>query len=87
MIVETFRNGDAVPVYRRLRDRGHQTVDGLRYHGSWVTRDLTRCYQIMECEDLNLLNQWMAIWNDVVALEVVPVTTSADAVAAIAPRL
>lgn len=87
MIVETFRGGDAVPVYRRFRDRGRLAPQGLRYVASWVTDDLRRCFQVMECDDAALLREWMAAWDDIVDFEVVPVVTSADAAAAVAPRL
>ena len=87
MIIESFRGGDPVPVYRRFRDRGRLAPEGLRYVSSWVTQDLTRCYQVMECEDRALLDQWMANWRDLVEFGVIPVQASADAAAAIAPRL
>ena len=87
MVIETFRDGDARPVYRRFRDQGRLAPEGLRYVSSWVTEDLRRCYQVMECEDAALLEQWMAQWRDLVDFEVVPVTTSAEAAAAIGPRL
>lgn len=87
MVIEHFRNGDAVPVYRRFRDQGRMAPDGLTYVASWVTTDLTRCYQLMECTDRTLLDEWMLRWTDLVSFEVVPVLTSAEAVAAIAPRL
>src|SRR2546427_9647703 len=60
VIVENFRGGDAVPVYRRFRDRGRLAPDGLRYHASWVTTDFRRCFQIMECDDQQLLQPWLA---------------------------
>jgi len=87
MIIENFRGGDAVSVYRRFRDRGRLAPDGLHYHGSWVTGDLRRCFQVMECDDRTLLEQWMANWRDLVEFGVIPVQASADAAAAIAPRL
>jgi hypothetical protein len=87
MVIETFRNGDPVPVYRRFRDRGRLMPEGIEYRGSWVTEDLRRCYQVMECDDLALLETWMANWSDVTDFEVIPVVTSADAAAAVAPRL
>jgi siroheme synthase len=40
----------------------------------------------MECENPELLEQWMASWRDLMEFEVIPVVTSADAVAAFAPR-
>ena len=87
MIVEHFRDGDAVPVYRRFRDHGRMAPDGLRYVDSWVTSDLRHGYQLMECDDAELLTQWMARWSDLVEFEVHPVMPSADAVAAVMPRL
>lgn len=87
MIVERFRGGDPVPVYRRFRDHGRLAPDGLRYVSSWVTNDLHRCFQIMECEDYQLLTQWMGRWDDLVEFEVFPVMSSAEAATAVAPRL
>ena len=86
MVVEHFK-GDPVPVYRRFRDRGRFAPDGLRYVNSWVTSDLQRCYQIMECDDRRLLEAWMNQWKDLVDFEVVPVVTSAEAASRIGPQL
>jgi len=79
MIIEHFRNGDASPVYDRFRRQGRLAPDGLTYVNSWVTSDLTRCYQVMECADRTLLDQWINAWHDLVDFEVHPVITSADA--------
>lgn len=87
MIIEQFRDGDAVPGYRRFRDKGRMAPEGLKYVASWVTADLTRCYQVMEADDPQLLALWMANWRDLVNFEVFPVVTSAEAAAAIEPRL
>ena len=87
MIVETFRDADARPVYRRFRDRGRLAPDGLHYVASWVGEDMARCFQVMECDDRALLDAWMAQWRDIVDFEVMPVMTSAAAAAAIAPEL
>ena len=87
MIIERFRNGDPVPVYQRFRERGRMAPDGLRYVGSWVTRDLAVCYQVMECDDRTLLEAWMENWKDLVDFEVVPVHTSSEAAEIVLPRL
>jgi len=81
MIIEHFRAGDPRPVYDRFRRRGRLAPDGLQYVSSWVTNDLSRCYQVMECGDRRLLDEWMAAWADLVEFEVHPVITSADAAA------
>jgi hypothetical protein len=78
---------DAAAVYRRFRERGRMAPDGLGYVSSWVTPDLTRCYQVMECDDRDLLERWMARWRDLIDFEVIPVLTSAQAVEQIAPHL
>jgi len=87
MLVEHFREGDPLPVYRRFRDRGRLAPEGLSYVSSWVTEDLRHCYQVMECADRALLDEWIARWADLVEFEVIPVVTSVEAAAAVAPRL
>jgi hypothetical protein len=87
MVIEHYRDGDAVPIYRRFRDRGRLAPDGLDYVASWVDDDLRICYQLMETDDRALLDRWIANWTDLVDFEVVPVITSADAAGRIAPRL
>ena len=87
MIIERFKNRDPVPVYRRFRDNGRMAPEGLAYVSSWVTEDMDRCYQVMECADRRILEEWMARWSDVTDFEVIPVVTSAQAVERIAPRL
>jgi len=84
MIIEHYRNGDAKAVYERFRTRGRLAPEGLRYVNSWVTADLAHCYQVMECDDRALLDQWVAAWSDIVEFEVHPVVTSAEAAAAVA---
>ena len=34
MVVETFRNQDAKPIYRRLREKGRMMPDGLKFISS-----------------------------------------------------
>jgi len=87
MIIERFRGGDPVPVYRRFRDQGRMAPEGLTYISSWVTGDLTTCYQVMETEDRALLDQWIAAWNDLTKFEVIPVITSAEASRRVNQRL
>ena len=87
LIIEHYKDGDAVRVYRRFRERGRMAPAGLAYGGSWVTEDLCHCYQIMECADRALLDRWMDAWRDIVDFEVVPVLTSTEAQRVIASRL
>jgi hypothetical protein len=87
MVVERFRDGDPVPVYRRFRDSGRLAPPGVSYVTSWVTLDLRSCFQVMETDDPQLLEEWMARWRDIVDFDVTPLMTSAEAAAAVASRL
>jgi hypothetical protein len=87
MVVEHFKNKDAVPVYRRFRDKGRMMPAGLIYVSSWVDQGLERCYQLMETDNRALLDEWMANWNDLMDFEVYPVIPSKEVVEKIAPRL
>ena len=79
MVVEHFRNGDPVPVYRRFRERGRMAPEGLTYVSSWVDETLSTCYQVMQTADRALLDDWMRRWSDLVEFEVHPVITSQEA--------
>jgi hypothetical protein len=79
MVVEHFKNNDAVPIYRRFHARGRLTPDGLVYVSSWIDHKLERCYQLMETHDRALLEDWMTKWWDLVDFEVYPVVTSQEA--------
>jgi hypothetical protein len=87
MLVEHFRNQDAVPVYRRFRDRGRLAPEGLQYLASWVDEKLECCFQLMETEERALLDEWLANWSDLVEFEVYPVISSKEAAEKISPRL
>jgi hypothetical protein len=54
---------------------------------SWVEANFDRCFQLMECEDARLLQQWVAFWGDLVEFEIVPVVASSETRAMIEPLL
>lgn len=81
LVIERYKNRDAQAVYRRFRERGRMAPDGLRYVVSWVETNYDRCFQVMECDDPRLFDEWIANWADLVDFEVVPVRTSAEAAA------
>jgi hypothetical protein len=87
MVVEHFKNNDALAVYRRVRDNGRMASEGLVYVSSWVDEKFERCYQLMETQDRRLLEEWMANWSDLVDFEVHAVVTSKEAAETIAPLL
>lgn len=79
MVIERFKGRNALAVYTRHRDKGRMMPDGLKYLGSWTEKNFDRCFQLMECEDASLLEQWTTNWGDLVDIEVVPVMTGAEA--------
>lgn len=87
MVIERFKNRDAVPVYRRFRDQGRMTPEGLETVSSWVDEKLERCFQVMETSDPKLMQEWIVRWSDIVEFEVVPIMPSTDAVQAMRSKL
>ncbi len=79
MVVERFRRGPK-PVYERMAARGRMLPDGLEYVDSWVdAKDSGRCFQLMQTDDPALFEPWIAAWQDLADLEVVPVLSSTEA--------
>ena len=88
MVIERFKNRDATAVYKRLRESGRMMPDGLNYIDSWVEPNFSRCFQLMECDDLTLLQEWVLQWRGAgVTFEIVPVVTSAQTREVVAPHL
>ena len=79
MVVETLP--EPVKVYARFAERGRMAPDAVKYVDSWVDVSGTRCFQLMECDDLVPLMQWIAAWQDLGTFEVVPVVPSKVAAA------
>ena len=87
MVIERFRNRDARAVYRRFKERGRGAPEGLRYVDSWIEASLDRCFQLMECDDVGLLQRWVASWSDLIEFEIIPVAPSGETRQVIEPLL
>lgn len=79
MVIEHFKNRDAVAVYQRFNERGRMAPEGLKYVNSWVEPNFDRCFQVMECDDPKLFDEWLANWSDLADFEVIEVITSQEA--------
>jgi hypothetical protein len=56
---------------------GRGLPEGLRYLDSWVEASFERCFQLMECDDARLFQQWILEWRGAgVTFEIVPVVAS-----------
>jgi hypothetical protein len=76
MIIERFKNRDAKPIYRRFLEKGRMMPDGLIYRESWIEANFERCFQLMECDDVALLQEWILEWQDLADFEIVAVAES-----------
>ncbi len=88
MVIERFRDNDMIPVYRQLRESGRGMPEGLKYVDSWIEPGFGRCFQLMECSDARLLQEWVLHWRGTgMTMEIVPVVTSAETQKVVAPFL
>ncbi len=87
MVIEHFADQDAVAIYAHLRDKGRGLPEGLRYVDSWVEPSFGRCFQLMECDDLRLIQQWVLHWRGLGPFEIVPVVSGRETAAVVAPYL
>ena|SRR5215469_3918871 len=80
MVIERYKKGPG-PVYERASIHGRMLPSGLHYLDSWVVDDekMGTCFQLMETDDPELLQVWRNRWEDLVALDVMPVITSEEA--------
>jgi hypothetical protein len=58
MVIEHFKPGSNNLIPARFTQSGRMLPDGVTYHASWVDISGTRCYQIMEAPNPDLLLSW-----------------------------
>jgi len=78
MVIEHFKPGSVAQIGERFERSGRMLPEGVAYHASWVESAGTRCFQIMEAADPDLLRSWASHWDDLVDFEIVPVLPSAE---------
>jgi hypothetical protein len=76
MVIEKNKDGKAV--YERFREKGRMMPEGLNYVVSWTELNCDRCFQVMECDNEELLHKWADNWQDIVDFEFIPVLSSKD---------
>ena len=81
MIIETFKAGMVDKVYDRFNEKGRMLPDDLYYLDSWLSNDRMRCFQLMETDRFELIEEWTAKWDDLVEFEIVSVQDSPTKVA------
>jgi hypothetical protein len=73
MIIETFAPGCREKVYERFHRKGRMLPSGLTYLNSWLEKDGSRCFQLMETDDPSLFSTWWEHWKDLGTIEVVEI--------------
>lgn len=87
MVIEHFDQARVKDIYRRFQDSGRMMPEGLRYVDSWIQADFARCFQVMECDDVAILQEWVLAWSDLARFEIVPLASSKDTAAAVKKHL
>ena len=87
MVIERFKPGTIPAIYAQLRDTGRSLPEGLVYVDSWIEAGFGRCFQLMECDDARLLQEWILQWEDLFSGEIIPVVPSAQTREVVKPFL
>jgi hypothetical protein len=56
-------------------------------HHSWIAADMSRCFLLVEADDVTLLQRWVIEWADLVEFEIIPVATNKDMAEALSGHL
>lgn len=86
MIIERFLPGKVKELYQRFDEKGRMLPEGVVYINSWISEDLSTCYQVMESSSEEELLEWISHWNDMADFEVIPVISSGEARAKVFTR-
>jgi hypothetical protein len=79
MIIEKFRAGKILELYKRFDEKGRMLPEGVNYVNSWINGEVDTCYQVMESDSIEKLDEWISHWKDLAEFEVIPVISSAEA--------
>ncbi|MDX1939320.1 MAG: DUF3303 family protein [Saprospiraceae bacterium] len=79
MIIERFYPDKVKELYQRFEEKGRLLPLGVHYINSWIDEKVEICYQVMESESLEKLQEWINNWSDLAAFEIIPVISSAQA--------
>jgi len=87
MVIEHFDQARVKEIYTRFHEKGRMIPDGLTYVDSWISADFARCFQLMQCDDVTKLQEWVLEWGDLARFEIVPLAASKDTAAAVKRHL
>lgn len=79
MIIETFHKSKVKTLYERFDQKGRLLPNGVVYLNSWIDQNVEVCYQLMESESLEKLQEWVNNWNDLADFQIIPIISSDEA--------
>lgn len=79
MIIEKFDPEKVKTLYERFDKKGRMLPEGVLYLNSWIDEKVETCFQLMESDSLEKIEEWIACWDDLADFEVFPVIDSAQA--------
>ena len=59
MIIEKFHPGKVKALYKRFEERGRMMPEGVTYINSWIDEQVATCYQVMEADSVEKINEWI----------------------------
>ena len=78
MVIEHFQPGKVKNIYQRFQEQGRMMPEGLKYIDSWISANLNRCFQLVECDDARLFQEWILEWSDLGEFEIIPIVSSKE---------
>ena len=78
MIIERFHPGTVKLLYERFAEKGRLMPEGVEYINSWIDKNVSTCYQVMQSDSIDKIQVWISYWDDLADFEVIPVITSAE---------
>lgn len=79
MIIERFYPDKVKELYKRFEEKGRLLPPGVHYVNSWIDEKVEVCYQVMESESIEKLQEWIDNWIDLADFEIIPVISSVQA--------
>lgn len=73
MVIETFFENCLEKIYERFHQKGRMLPEGLHYLDSWLAKDGSRCFQLMETEQFELFQEWVSNWDDLSDFEIIEI--------------
>jgi hypothetical protein len=86
MIIEKFYPEKIKELYAKFDKEGRLLPPGVQYINSWIDETVSICYQVMESETPEKLQEWINNWKKFAEFEIIPVIGSAEAKAKVFAR-